>query len=285
MFLNLKKLLHGTPGNKSRVSRINLWLTPSSHLVISLRKFKTNKNRRSKIKKQWVFKIHFLSFKEVAIVKTRYGSRLKNMPKQGLRPKVAIASLVVIGMVGSLYFGSNLTGPVKLEPAASAQTMFQTKAPQPLVKVLGRSEPTELRVNRVAIKASLISVGLELDGSTKIPDEYGLAGWYNLAPTPGEAGPAIIVGHVDNWQRGPSIFWRLHEVIPGDIVEVDRADNGTIKFRVDEVKQFPRHNLPVEKIYGDIDYAGIRIMTCGGTFDSQAQEYDQNTIVFGTLII
>ena len=48
------------------------------------------------------------------------------------------------------------------------------------------------------------------------------AGWYSLGPTPGEVGPAVVLGHVDGY-RNPGIFYRLHELVPGDDVEILRA--------------------------------------------------------------
>jgi len=37
-------------------------------------------------------------------------------------------------------------------------------------------------------------------------------------------------------------------------------------------------------VYGPINYAGLRLITCGGTFDEKTKNYESNTVVFATLI-
>ena len=46
------------------------------------------------------------------------------------------------------------------------------------------------------------------------------AGWYDQGPTPGQYGPAVIVGHVDT-TTGPAVFHELKELRRGDRIEVD----------------------------------------------------------------
>jgi hypothetical protein len=69
-----------------------------------------------------------------------------------------------------------------------------------------------------------------------------------------------------------------------DIFEVQRVDGSTMKFKVDSVKQFSQSNFPTNEVYGNINYAGIRLITCGGTFNSQTHHYSDNTVVFGSLV-
>jgi hypothetical protein len=71
---------------------------------------------------------------------------------------------------------------------------------------------------------------------------------------------------------------------PGDIFEVKRTDGTTIKFKVDSVKQYSQNDFPTNDVYGNINYAGIRLITCGGTFNSQTHHYSDNTVVYGSLV-
>lgn len=271
---------------KPRVKRLHLSLTRTTRLVISLRRFKTNKARRSKLKQQIVFPARLFSTKEIAIEKIwrkRRMSRHSSPWQWQLRTQFAALTLIVLGIGGSLYFAANLNIHIALEPVVSAQTLATAETAPPSPTTLPRSVPTQIRIARVGINAPITPVGLKFDKSMEIP-AYNQAGWYNLAPTPGELGPAIIVGHVDS-PNGPAVFWRLRELQPGDIVEIDRADSKIVKFKIDKVKQFPSNNLPTQEIYGDIDHAGIRLMTCSGTFDRQTRRYDQNIVAFGSLAL
>jgi LPXTG-site transpeptidase (sortase) family protein len=134
------------------------------------------------------------------------------------------------------------------------------------------------------VNADIITVGKNADGSMETPDINSHdTGWYKYGPTPGEIGPAIIVGHVDNL-NGPSVFWRLGELKAGDKVEITRKDGKPVKFKVDSVQQFEQENFPAKKVYGNTDHAGLRLITCGGTFDSSTGRYTHNTVVFASVI-
>ena len=56
-----------------------------------------------------------------------------------------------------------------------------------------------------------------------------LAGWYRPGPAPGDAGPAVLTGHVDS-AAGPAVFFRLRDVAVGDAVlgHPRRRDDGAV---------------------------------------------------------
>lgn len=281
---------------KKRVSRRQIQLPFSSNLVITARKFKTKPARRSKSRFQLVVPVYFLPYKEIAISAARQKSRLrrtgfigfvkKASPKELQRKHGASILLIAMGITGAIYFGLSLNQPVKLEPVSTNPIPTQVVAPPPqpdLPKTLSRSEPTRVRINKLQIDTSIIGLGRKSDGSMQVPAQPNVTGWYTLAPTPGELGPAIIVGHVDS-PKGPAIFWRLRELQAGDMIDIDRADGTTAKFVVNVVKQYEQNNFPTAEVYGNINHAGIRLITCGGVFDRQTRHYSHNTVVFGTLV-
>jgi sortase (surface protein transpeptidase) len=109
------------------------------------------------------------------------------------------------------------------------------------------------------------------------------AGWFTGSPTPGQAGPAILAAHVD-WDHRPGPFHRLGDLQRGDEVDVDRQDGVTARFEVLEVEQYPKDAFPTERVYGDIDHAGLRLITCGGDFDRAARSYRDNVVAYAGLI-
>ena len=42
--------------------------------------------------------------------------------------------------------------------------------------------------------------------------------------------------------------------------------------------------LPTDLVYGDIDHAGLRLITCGGKFDSKLKRHVANIIVFAKAV-
>ena len=46
------------------------------------------------------------------------------------------------------------------------------------------------------------------------------ASWYTGSPSPGERGPAVLLGHVNATGGGPGVFAELRALKPGDTIEV-----------------------------------------------------------------
>jgi sortase (surface protein transpeptidase) len=128
-----------------------------------------------------------------------------------------------------------------------------------------------------------MDLGLRDNGTLEVPPEGFPAGWFTGASAPGELGPAIIAGHVD-WGGDPGIFFDLRYLEPDDEVTVEREDGSTAVFRVTQVEQFPKDNFPTDVVYGDIDHAGLRLITCGGSFDRGARSYVDNIVAFAELV-
>lgn len=214
--------------------------------------------------------------------------RFAKPPKPLYRRRYAALVPLSLGIAGAIFFGYQLNKPIVIEGpvAASPSQNVQPKEPEitAVTVVLPRSEPTRLRIPKIAVDASFISLGKKADGTLEVPSDPYVVGWYTKAPTPGELGPAIVVGHLDR-PGGPAVFWRLREMVPGDIFEIDRADGTTVKFKVDDVKVFPQTNFPTEAVYGNIDYAGIRLITCTGTWDRYQRRYSDNLVVYGSLVV
>ncbi len=104
-----------------------------------------------------------------------------------------------------------------------------------------------------------------------------------LGPTPGELGPAVIIGHVNSY-KGPGVFFNLGDIRPGQVIDITRADHSVAHFRVDAIDSYPKDLFPTEAVYGSVDYAGLRLITCGGAFDEKTRNYENSTVVYATLI-
>jgi hypothetical protein len=85
------------------------------------------------------------------------------------------------------------------------------------------------------------------------------------------------------WGRAPSVFYRLGTLRPGDQVAVTRKDGRTAVFTVTRVARFSKSRFPSRAVYGAIDHAGLRLITCGGTYDAARHRYLDNVIVFARL--
>lgn len=147
---------------------------------------------------------------------------------------------------------------------------------------MAASVPVRLEISTIGVDSVLSPLGLLSDGTVEVPESGFPAGWYTGAPTPGELGPAIIVGHVD-W-RGPAVFYDLHSVAVGAEVDVTRADGSVAIFRVTDVGKYQTDAFPTVLVYGELAYAGLRLITCAGEFDAATGRYDFNIVVFAELV-
>ena len=154
-------------------------------------------------------------------------------------------------------------------------------------QVLPESAPIAIEIPAIGVQSKLQYVGLTPENTMEVPQpgpHYDEAAWYKYSPPPGSRGSAVIVGHVDSVDGGPSVFFKLGDMGPGDEVRVRRADGHVAVFVVDGVRSFPKDPFPGLLVYGDTGQATLRLITCGGGFDDATGHYLENIVVFATLV-
>ncbi|WFF06790.1 class F sortase [Micromonospora sp. WMMD1076] len=154
-------------------------------------------------------------------------------------------------------------------------------APAPLP----RSAPVTISIPRIGVQAPIMSLGTNPDGTVQVPplDQAMKAGWYSPGASPGEAGNAVIVGHVDSAQLGPAVFFNLGALVAGDTIVVARQDGSTATFTVREVGSYPKTAFPAAQVYGPSDVPALRVVTCGGVFDKTTGSYLNNIVVYAPM--
>ncbi|MCW5252668.1 class F sortase [Streptomyces sp. SHP 1-2] len=147
---------------------------------------------------------------------------------------------------------------------------------------LGDAVPRRLEIPGLDVRAPVMARGLNTAGAVEPPpfDLPGTVGWYSPGVTPGEAGTALMVGHVDTETR-PAVFYRVSSLEPGDTIRVVRGDAGVAEFTVDDVRVLDREGFDARQAYGPRaeGRAELRLITCGGTYDRTARAYTANVVV------
>ncbi|MBO4208847.1 class F sortase [Micromonospora echinofusca] len=182
--------------------------------------------------------------------------------------------------------GADLNAPLPAPPTAAVDPDLAGGNGPSADPGLPHSAPVQVTIERIKVRADVLTLGTRSDGSVEVPplSRAHLAGWYGQGPSPGETGNAVLMGHVDSAALGPAVFFRLGELAAGDRIRITRQDRSVVQFRVDEVRSYPKKSFPSALVYGPSDRAGLRLVTCGGTFDRQRSTYLNNIIVFATRV-
>lgn len=93
----------------------------------------------------------------------------------------------------------------------------------------------------------------------------------------------MITGHVA-WRGTPGVFADLERLEAGDEIGVLRADGTLVVFEVLQSKRYAKNGFPTEEVYGDIQYAGLRLLTCAGEADPKTGKYPDNVVVYAGLV-
>jgi LPXTG-site transpeptidase (sortase) family protein len=160
-----------------------------------------------------------------------------------------------------------VSGPV---PAAAPNPA--RPAPQP------QTPPTRVRIPAIRVDSPLETLDLDGSGALRPPKDFARAGWYAAGTVPGDVGPAVIAGHVDS-RQGPAVFFRLHRLKAGDAIQVARGDRW-LTFRVFATDRYPKDRFPTDAVYGPTPDPQLRLITCGGVFDSGRRSYVDNVVVY-----
>jgi sortase (surface protein transpeptidase) len=199
------------------------------------------------------------------------------------------AGLLVIGVNAQLprWAPPPVPSPAAARPPQAAIPRARALAAghrrgDPGTAPMPRSVPVSLRIPAIGVKARVIPLGLDADGGAAVPSLSTpfLTSWYDRGPAPGEAGPAVLLGHVDSAAVGPAVFYKLGDLVPGDLVYVTRRDHRTAVFRVTAVALYPEQDFPAKQVYGFTARPTLRLVTCGGDFDEQTHRYLDRTIAF-----
>jgi hypothetical protein len=206
------------------------------------------------------------------------------------RPAVAaLAGIVAVAVVGcGTSDGDDRAGPDRAATSSASTPAGGDGSPSgrrgelttgPLMPA---SNPVSVTITALKVTSVLTGLGLTSDGTMQVPDDAATVGWFTRAPTPGALGPAVLAGHV-NWKGRDGAFAALHTLTADAEIDVARADGTTAVFTVTKVERYPKDRFPSDAVYGAIDHAGLRLITCGGEFDASRNSYRDNIVVFAML--
>ena len=157
----------------------------------------------------------------------------------------------------------------------------------PLPTAANPTDPVHITVEKAGINAEIVTMQI-VNGTMENPPGPWVVAWYRQTATLGEPGNVVLAGHVDYWDVGPSVFFNVRDLVPGDIITLTGEDDTTHDYAVTWLETFDIAALTggkLQEVVGPTDIPSVTLITCGGEFDYANGEYLSRMVVRGTLIV
>ena len=203
------------------------------------------------------------------------------------------AALLVVAAV--LAAGWGIASPRAAHATSAALASFVATYGDPPAATFGR-----IRIPAIGVDAAVGAHEVAADGFMPAPFGPGDVAWYDFANLPGYGGEpgagvnAIFSGHVDYVARvpyagvrygGTAVFWSLHDLEPGAVVEVERGGE-TLRYTVSWVRRIPAEDDAwADLLTAQVPLESITLFTCGGDFDARRLEYEDRIVVRAERVI
>ena len=193
--------------------------------------------------------------------------------------------------------------PKSLPVAAPSVTPAARAAASPRASatILARSVPVEVKIPSIGVDARIMQV-YDPGGQLQAPPLSGAGasevGWWAGVPgnpqqsySPGQAGPAVLVGHINSSAIGDLVFAHLTSLKAGQQVMVTLAGGQQVTFVMQSLQEISKAEWAggdalarqtTQKVYGPTSVPSLRLITCGGAFDSSTGHYVDNVIAYLT---
>jgi len=195
----------------------------------------------------------------------------------------AAAVLFILAATGFVDGGSGYSGPgtvtafgnldlAALEPETVPSP---TEAPAPL----SNAPISRIVLPGIGVDAPISVKSVDANGVMENPDGPWDVSWYDFTARPGSGSNAVFSGHVDYYDIGPAVFWRLRELTEYDLIQIRLEDGVVYEYQVIAMESVDAATADIGSIVGATEQEVITLITCAGTFDASVGEYDERLIV------
>lgn len=137
-------------------------------------------------------------------------------------------------------------------------------------------QPVSIEIEDINVAgAPIIAVGVNEDLTFEVPPADQV-GWYEFGPVPGQAGSAVLAAHIA-YDGVDGVFRNLGDADLGSIVRIGFDDGSVGRYRITEVAEFLKDELP-NSLFDRTGDARLALITCGGSFNPQLRSYESNTV-------
>lgn len=207
----------------------------------------------------------------------------------------ATAAVLFISLLGATIYKQAFTSSSSAQVLAAQDTHSQavdmtyvSKGPEDVPPAgyltsynVGPVLPRYISIPSQSLQARVIPVGVDGRGQPRLPLHSYDTGWYNVSATPGAAGAVVLSGTCTT-PATKGVFERLHELLKGDEITIQRGDGVTIRYRVIESENLPTEHLDMIKVLRPVsDKApGLNIVTCSGVYDEKTNDMSMRYVIY-----
>lgn len=198
------------------------------------------------------------------------------------RPRVrrslaAMAALMVVGVAATLLVRVAYQPRPHQQARPSPPAASPAPTPTPASGVT-RLVPGRLVVPKIRVDAPIEQVTVDGDDDMAPPRKPTNVGWYAPGVTPGQAGDAVIDGHLDWYGMPQAVFYDLDKLRAGDEVDVISQGGVRLRFRVTDSTPVSRTARPAG-LFATTGAPRLTLVTCVGDWDASAGQYNQRLLV------
>lgn len=156
-------------------------------------------------------------------------------------------------------------------PAAPAQSATPNPSGQRLI-------PGTLVIPKIGVRAVIEQVTVDKNNDMAAPKKATDVGWYSPGVVPGQAGDAVIDGHLDWYGVPKAVFYYLDQLKPGDEVEVITQGGVALRFQVTQSTLVANTAHPAG-LFASGGTPRLTLITCAGDWNPSSQQYGQRLLV------
>jgi hypothetical protein len=202
------------------------------------------------------------------------------------RLAVVLAGLMLLTYSGmGLWQRHSKTNNPKPVPSSSQVITTSTNDPDETPVSLQETynvpadQPRSISLPTIGANGFVQKVSVDQHNAIAVPNNVNFVGWFTGGAKPGGPGLSIIDGHVQGRYK-PGIFKNLSSLKSGDTFQVEYGDRTKRHFKVVRITSYSVADAGREMFKQDSDIESqLNLITCGGRFDSKAQQYEQRVLV------
>ncbi len=183
----------------------------------------------------------------------------------------------VLSRAATLDFGID-ANQIAFGPAITA--LPHTGVTQTKVASSTPLTPVRISIPSIGVDAVVESVGKDAQGTMKTPSTFSRVAWYSPGSKPGQAGNAVLAGHVNNALTKAGVFEHLADIALGATITVFDSSGQTLTYTVRDVENYATDGAPADVIFSRMGPPQLVLVTCAGDWDSKTHSFNKRLVVF-----